>query len=140
MLPEERGLTLVSVLIGAALGALFVLFVRTRNRRRELTTYGVGVIVCAVIYVVFAILRHGLPHLPLEILGLAAFSVAAMVGLRGWPAVIGLAWIAHGAWDVVLHSPPQPYVPSWYPIWCLGFDWVVGVYILASRKVLGDLK
>jgi hypothetical protein len=129
-----------AALFGAVLGAIFLLLARTQNRRRELAAYAAGVVIAAALYVVFATLRHGLPHLPLELLGLAVFSIAAVVGLRAWPALIGVAWVAHGAWDVILHSPPQPYVPYWYPLWCLGFDWVVGFYVLASRKAFGGLE
>jgi hypothetical protein len=128
------------LLFGAVVGALFVLLARTQNRRRELATYAAGVVIAAALYVGFATLRHGLSHLPLELLGLAVFSIAAVAGLRGSPALIGMAWVAHGAWDAILHSPPPPYVPSWYPLWCLGFDCVVGFYVLASRRAFGGLE
>jgi hypothetical protein len=131
---------LVAALSGAVMGAIFLSLVRTQNRRRELAACAAGLVIAAALYVVFATLRHGLTQLPLELLGLAVFSVAALAGLRGWPALIGVAWVAHGAWDVILHSPPPRYVPTWYPLWCLGFDWVVGFYVLASRKAFGGLE
>jgi len=113
---------------------------RTQSRRRELAGYAAGLVVAAILYVAFAALRQGFDRMALESLGVAVFSLAAIAGLRAWPALIGVAWIAHGAWDLLLHPPNLLYVPSWYPAWCLGFDWVVGFYILRNRRALGALE
>jgi hypothetical protein len=120
---------LAAILFGGVVGGAFVVFARRQAPHRELVLYSVGLVIAALLYVAFALLLHGIPHLPLELLGLVVFTFAAGLGLRIWPIVLGLAWIAHGAWDYALHVPPPAYVPSWYPVWCLGFDVVVGLCI-----------
>jgi hypothetical protein len=120
---------LAAVLFGGLVGAAFVLLARRHTPQRELALYAAGLVIAALIYVAFALLRHGVSHLPLELLGLVLFTLAAGLGLRNWTIVLGLAWIAHGAWDYVLHVPPPAYVPSWYPVWCLGLDVLVGLYV-----------
>jgi len=120
---------LTAILFGAVLGSAFVALARRRAPQAELALYAAGLIIAALLYVAFALLLHGIPHLPLEMLGLVLFTVAAGLGLRIWPLLLGLAWIAHGAWDYLLHVPAPAYVPSWYPVWCLGFDVVVGLYV-----------
>jgi len=110
---------LTAILFGAVLGSAFVALARRRAPQAELALYAAGLIIAALLYVAFALLLHGIPHLPLEMLGLVLFTVAAGLGLRIWPLLLGLAWIAHGAWDYLLHVPAPAYVPSWYPVWCL---------------------
>lgn len=126
---------LTLVLAGAVLGCLFVLLARTRGRG-ELAVCAIGLVIAAVIYVAFSFFRAGAPHLPLETLGLVVSSVVAALGVRRWPALVGIGWIVHSGWDIFLHSPAQLYVPAWYPLFCAGFDWVVGIYILAARRSL----
>ena len=44
--------------------------------------------------------------------------------------VLALAYVAHGAWDTAHHlGAVSTAIPRWYPSFCLGYDWLVAVYI-----------
>jgi hypothetical protein len=119
-----------TALLGLLLGVVFLVISRRRPPRSELRFYAAGLAVAALIYVAFGSFRHAGVQLPMELVGLAIFSAASWAGLRWGPAWIGLGWIAHMSWDLLLHSPAAAPVPAWYPSLCAGFDPVVGVYVL----------
>ncbi|HVN92368.1 MAG TPA: hypothetical protein VMT38_01665 [Terracidiphilus sp.] len=130
------GHEVTNILFGALVGAVFLLIARARGWRGELALYATGLVVAALIYVSFALFRSGLTHLTLEAAGLVGYSLAAAAGLRRWPALLGSAWIAHGAWDLFVPAHAQAYVPAWYPAWCAGLDWLVGAYIVVKSRSL----
>lgn len=87
--------------------------------------------IAAAIYVVFALVGNAPGQwFLIEAGGLVLFSVLAMLGLRFSPWILAFAWFAHIAWDNLLHSANTAFVPPWYPPLCIGFDLVVGVYIV----------
>jgi hypothetical protein len=104
--------------------------------KREMRIYAVGLIVAALIYVCFAVVRDAGPSwLLLESGGLLLFSSVALIGLRVslWALVVG--WAAHALWDVSLHRVMEvEFVPDWYPVICVGFDLFLSGYI-AIRKL-----
>ncbi len=57
--------------------------------------------------------------------------VQALLGAAGGALLVGVGWLTHGLWDLVLHPFGSPgFVPSWYPGVCLGFDAWVGVALV----------
>jgi len=120
-----------ALIAGAALASLLVLFAR-RGRPGSRRVYAVGLVVAALLYVLFAILGNA-PALwiGIELLGLVLFGFAAYMGVRA-PSLLILGWIAHVAWDVVLHVGAEgaDYTPAWYPWLCVSFDLAIACAVL----------
>ncbi|HTE46019.1 MAG TPA: DUF6010 family protein [Gemmatimonadaceae bacterium] len=121
----------IAVMIGVLGAAILVLIARGVAHRRETLVYGVGLGFTAVVYVVFG-LQRGAPasHLGREFVGALPYVVVAVLGTWRWPALLALGWIAHAAWDLHFHYANGPaFAPSWYALFCVGFDVAVGGYI-----------
>jgi len=122
---------LLPILLGAVLGALFVLVARRRGRTGETRLLALGLVVAALIYVGLALARADHRGLALEAAGLGIFGLIAWLGARAslWWLVLG--WGAHVGWDVGLHlDRSQASVAAWYPLLCIGFDLVIAGYLL----------
>ncbi len=70
-----------------------------------------GLLIAALIYVVFAIVGGNVRDVLVELAGVVAFG-----------------WLVHVGWDVFMHH--GTYVPSWYPMTCIGFDVLVAIAIV----------
>jgi hypothetical protein len=126
----------VQIVAGIAAGGGLVLWAGPARERRGLRIYAAALVLAALIYVVFAAAGGaGRPGIALEIAGLALFGALAAAGLRFVPALAGLGWLLHAGWDVALHTPGRgEYAPHWYPMLCLGFDLLVGVFVLLTAS------
>ena len=102
------------------------------SERRERYILAQGLVIAAVIYVVFAAIWGDLRWIGIEVLGVVGYGVLAWLGLRHSPYWIALGWAAHPLWDVALHfmGPGQHIVPAWYAIACVSFDILVGAAIV----------
>lgn len=123
---------------GALLGAGFGLAARARAPTGEVRVLAVGLAVAALIYVGFAAAGAAQGRWVLvESAGLAAFAVLAWLGVRRSPMWVVAGWLLHVAWDVGLHRAGQtPFVPSWYPPLCVGFDLVVALWATVRWREL----
>ena len=117
-------------IVGAVAGIIFIGLLRLFDSNRAQQLYAIGLFVAALIYVGFAGLNHGIAHMGFEGAGLLIFGVLSAMGARRLPLLLGLGWLAHGGWDFWHAAHHSHYVPSWWPAFCVGYDWVVGVYIL----------
>ncbi|HKS23327.1 MAG TPA: DUF6010 family protein [Thermoanaerobaculia bacterium] len=125
-----RGELLVTIVAGVLLALPYALY--ARRRRRAL---GYGLVLAAAVYIVFAIRAGDARAAGLEVIGLCAFAVIAVIGIRKSATVLALGWIAHAAWDSLLHPlEHSAYAPWWYPAACIGFDLTVAVITLARRR------
>jgi hypothetical protein len=107
-----------------------IVFARQGSTRREVFVYTIGLVIAALVYVVFAALRGGPKDFGVEALGFMAFSLVAALGWRLSPLVIGAGWLLHVAWDVLLHPVAAGgYASDWYPVVCIGFDLLLAGYI-----------
>jgi hypothetical protein len=130
--------TLIEMLAGVGLSAIFITVARTRGRSRELLMYGVALGLAAAVYVAFA-LTAGVGHaFWIELLGVALFGSLGAVGIWLWPPMLALGWIAHIAWDLLVSGNAETeYAPSWYPTLCIGADLFLAGYtsgLLWSRR------
>lgn len=128
---------MIALLVGAALSLALVGLARRYPPGRERHVYAVGLVVTALIYVVFGVADGaGARWLALEILGVLLYGAAAWAGLRGRPWLLAVGWAAHVAWDVLLHlsGAGSEYTPHWYPWLCVSFDLVVAAAVLASSR------
>jgi hypothetical protein len=108
---------------------------------REYSVYGAGLMIAALIYIVF-VLSAARPStwLAIEIVGACIYGTMAILGVRGniWWLVGG--WALHPVWDIVLHwiEAGAQFAPKWYVILCMSFDLVVASY-LAMRATHSSL-
>ena len=115
---------------GCILGAVFLLWVR-RLGRWENAVLAAGLEAAALLYLTMAWLGRGSrAEIQLEFVGVVVFTLLALVGLRWWPTLLGIGWLLHAGWDILVHWPPQPWVPVLYPLSCVAFDLVIAAYFL----------
>jgi hypothetical protein len=123
----------IALLAGVVLALPYVLYAhRTRDRRR---VFGIGLLIAAAIYIVFALSRGNLNALLVESIGVVLFGILAFLGVRYSAYFLALGWMAHIAWDLLLHPVNvSSYAPWWYPVACIGFDLAVagGIVGLAA--------
>lgn len=123
---------LAQIGIGAVAALMLILAARKGGRNKERFVYAAGLAIAALIYLLFALLNNGMNHLNLEAIGFVIFTIVAAIGLKSAP-ILGIGWAVHSAWDLWLHSEVNtPFIPSWYPAVCTGFDLFLGGYILLS--------
>jgi hypothetical protein len=128
----------VAVTVGIVGAALLVLLARRFPAGRELLIYGVGLGVTGVAYLLFGLLL-GAPrdHLARELVGAVLYGAAAVLGTRRRPRLLALGWTAHVVWDLLFHYAHGPgFAPSWYAMFCVGFDLPVGGYIAGRAPAL----
>ena len=134
---------MTALIIGAAIAIAFVIGVRALPRDRANLVYVAGLIVTALLYLMFAAAGGASTKwLALEFLGVLLYSALALAGLRGHRTALALGWAAHPVWDVFLHTSGggAAYTPSWYPLACVGFDLVVAAAILMQPRSVETAK
>jgi hypothetical protein len=127
--------TLIEIVIGVFLAIGFVLLVRrSGSYAKEKRNFAIGLVVTALIYVVFGLFSHSMNWALVELAGVPIYAVFAWPGLKksGWFLAIG--WALHPVWDAGLHDYSTPFVPHWYIGGCIGFDLFVAGYI-AFREI-----
>lgn len=104
LLAEEDALGFLAILL-AMIGAVYLGFVLQDGRLRE---FGI------------------------EYVGMVVFAALATVGLlREAPVLLAVGYFGHAVWDIG-HGPHGIHtrIPWWYAPLCLGFDGVLGAYVL----------
>jgi hypothetical protein len=137
--------TILAPLLGIAFSLALVRMARTHPPEGERRVYAVGLVVAALLYVIFGVVGGaGARWLALESAGALIYGAAAWVGVRGRPSLLALGWAAHVAWDVPLHvsGAAAGYTPRWYPWLCVSFDFVIAGAVVASlrRRALGPRR
>ena len=84
------------------------------------------------VYLGFVLIDGRLREFQVEYVGLVIFTALATIALATEePLVLAAGYIGHGVWDAVHHPRAiHTRVPWWYVPLCLGFDAVVGAYVL----------
>jgi hypothetical protein len=122
---------MLEIMVGAILAGVLVVAHRRARFERVLRFWARALFVAAAIYVGFVLVGDAPTQwLLIEVSGLVLFTTLAVVGLKYSPWVLAGAWFAHIAWDTLLHPQNMAFVPQWYPPLCIGFDLVVGAYII----------
>lgn len=127
-------MSLLTIAVGALLGACLVLLARLAGRENRILA--IGLAVAALVYLGFAVVHGaGGREIGIEVAGVVVFSLVALAGVRLSPWWLALGWAAHVLWDVALHPPgADVWVPHWYGPLCIGFDLLVAFYV-AVRAV-----
>lgn len=116
------------ILLGAALALPYVLYARRRR-----FAFAAGLIVAAVIYVGLALFGSSTGSVVVELGGVLLFAAIAAAGQRWSSLFLAAGWLAHVAWDLLLHE-------LWlYPAVCIGFDvFVAGFIVALTRDAVGS--
>ena len=131
------------VALGAGAGAVAVwLTAKEAARQRgrfpsyEVWAWAAFLVVAALVYVGFAAFNGASTEWTwTELGGVAGYGLVAWIGAARFPPLVGVGWLLHVLWDVVLHPGGHPgFVPSWYPPLCLGFDVYVGVVLVGRFR------
>ena len=123
----------IAVIVGALAGVVVVRYAEHAARSR--LVYGAALLVAAAVYVAFALATPAPAALSVELAGVAVFAVFAGAGMRGSRQWLAAGWLAHIAWDLILHETSGGgYVPAWYPAACVGFDGVVAGALALPRS------
>ena len=126
---------LIWVVVGIVGGAAFA---RAGSRRSDggNRLFAAGLVIAAAIYVIFAVVAGEWDWVGIESLGVALFSVVAVVGRGRREWLLALGWLIHPLWDLGLHHffGVSMFAPAWYVWGCLGFDVVVGAFLLVRKR------
>ena len=135
---------MIALLLGTVLSLVLIGLARMYPPRKERLVYAVGLVITALVYVVFGVAGGASAQwLAIESLGVFLYGAAAWGGLRGRPWLLAMGWAAHVAWDVLLHlsGAGSEYTPHWYPWFCVSFDLVMaGAVLASSRRGAVDLR
>ena len=119
----------LQILLGALLAVPLVLW--ARRRRGEDRVYAQGLVVAALVYLIFALAAGaGVGAVVTEVIGIALFGAVAWLGTGRAALWLAAGWAAHVGWDLLLHPLAEVgYAPAWYVRACIGFDLVVAAWI-----------
>lgn len=125
-------------LVGVALALVVGLLTTLAEFARDRALYPVILIVIASYYDLFAAMDGG-EVLGSELVISAAFLLAAFIGFRTTLWIVAAALVGHGLLDLV-HGRliANPGVPTWWPMFCLGYDVTAGAYLawlLLSKRI-----
>jgi hypothetical protein len=131
---------LLNLLIGILAAGLTIAIVLSLKLEREKQIYAIVLIIAALIYIAFSFNSQEWQWMLIESVGALIFSTMAVLGLKFSPLWLVAGWVTHPIWDVSLHQiHPTAFVPSWYPIVCLGYDCVIAIYLLLRLKQESNL-
>ena len=129
---------LIEIIIGIVSAIASVFIVAKIYPNKDHAFWRMGLLIAAIIYVIFALIGGAFNYLPMEIMGVLFYGLFVWFSKKYALWWLAVGWAIHIAWDVFLHSSGDtPFVPSWYPGLCLGFDIVIAAYIVKvflSRK------
>lgn len=121
---------LVELAIGIILAELTILIVQTFPIKIHGKLYAAALIIAASIYVGFSSLSQNNTWIFTEIIGVIIFSVIAFVGIKFSAWFLAMGWLIHPVWDLLINNHKlATFVPYWYPIVCIGYDFVIALYI-----------
>lgn len=117
------------IALGAVLAAVLLGCTHWLGFHRDRSFFPTVLMVIAGYYVLFAFMAG--QAIVFELLAAAVFVAIAIAGYLRSAALVGVGVLLHGVFDVVHpHVVDNAGVPSWWPPICLGFDAVLGAWIL----------
>ena len=117
-------------LLGIISAGLLYWPLRQRSTRTIIKAWARGLIIAAIIYVVYILFDFSWDWFLVELVGLLIYGGLAWLSQRKWAWFLVIGWTLHVFWDFLLHPGGHPgYVPSWYPPLCLGFDLAIAALI-----------
>lgn len=121
---------LLNIILGFIAAAICVFIVAKWKPNKDHAFWRSGLLIAALIYVVFALIGGRWDYVPIEIGGVILYGLFVWLSKKYALYWLAFGWTLHICWDVFLHSGTETgFVPSWYPGICLGYDIVIAGYI-----------
>jgi hypothetical protein len=122
--------------LGAVLAAGGVALIRAAVPRRfERPFWAAGLVAAALVYVVLAFRAELSAELSVEVVGAGVFAMLALLGVRVSSWFLAAGWGAHALWDLGVPALiDTSFIPTWYTFACVGFDLVVGGYLVGLER------
>jgi len=125
------------VLLGVTLALLSALILSLLDQPKALDLTSMLLIFIAAPYIGFALMDGRQREIWIEIIAIIVFATLAILGLWMQPIWLVIGLFLHGIWDVIHHPHGiQTQLTSWYPPFCMVYDWLVAGYVLARFIVL----
>ena len=121
---------LTEIIVGIVVAIASVFVIAKIYPKKDHAFWRSGLLIAALIYVIFALVGQSWSYLPIEVIGVLIYGAFVWFSKKYALWWLAVGWALHICWDVFLHSSGNtPFVPSWYPGVCLGFDIVIAAYI-----------
>ncbi|GFD72678.1 hypothetical protein MHM83_04870 [Tenacibaculum sp. Mcav3-52] len=132
---------MIELIIGILLGFFIVLLAMKTGFDKDSSFYPVLLIVIAFYYVLFALQANNTYEIIFETSIAFLFSIIAILGHHKHIKIVGIALILHGIYDlfqgnIVFSTNP----PQWWPLFCLGVDITLGIWVLWTSSRLLKIK
>lgn len=128
----------IEVILGFVAAVVSIFVVSRIYPNKDHAFWRTGLVVAAIIYVVFSLFGGSLPWILTELGGVALYMGFAILSKRYNLLFLALGWGLHVLWDVLLHAGGTPaFVPAWYPGVCLGFDIAIAGYVVWLKRRRG---
>ena len=122
--------TWIAIAIGAGSGGLLLALFAWALSAKALAQQGYIVLnVMLAIYIGAQLVTGTITDVIYETLFAAVLVIATQLAMRKWLPSIGVAIFLHGLYDAIFG--PHTGIADWYPPLCAGFDFVVGIGLIA---------
>jgi hypothetical protein len=122
----------VAIVVGVVVAVPVLALAYWLSRERALDLLAVQLAAIAGVYAGSSLSLGGVDLLATEMIAIVAFVAAALFGRWESPTVLAAGYFAHGAWDAIHHlGAIATFLPEWYAPFCLGYDGIVGAFVLA---------
>lgn len=101
------------------------------SARCEASLSAAGLLVAVAVYpFAGAASGVGIEAMPVQLMTFVPALLLARLGVTRSLWFIALGWLCHGPWDLLVpHVEFLARMPNWYPVACLGFDFVAAGYL-----------
>ncbi|MFO6463436.1 hypothetical protein [uncultured Jannaschia sp.] len=127
------GGVVIPLAAGTAFAAATIALLRWTGMDRDRATGPLMLVAIALFYPVFAVENGSRAEVAIHAGIALAFLGAAIIGHRRGLALVGIAMMAHGAFDLAAHVLTDGPAPRWWGPFCLGVDVVLGAWLLIAR-------
>ena len=121
------------LLAGIAFGGATVAILRGTGMARDRATGPTLLAAIALFYPVFAIENGSGAEIAVHVAIAVAFLAVAVVGHARWLALVAVAMIGHGLFDIAAYALTDGPAPRWWGPFCLSVDVVLGAWLLITR-------
>lgn len=129
----------VAAIVVGMVGSSAAIWV-ARRLDRERVIFGWALVLAAFWYVGFGVVAgQPLAAMASQLVAGAGFLVVAYLGLTRSLAYLGVGWILHIFWDFLGPFAGEVVAPWWTAPACLGFDVIVGTYLLLRTRGFAPL-